>query len=92
MADDEGGTVTLGELGRRMDKLEVSVADVAKTLGGKIDSLQFVHRDTYNAEMAAVRADVKELKDSKQFFSRSLLVSFIMPILVAVILGLALTR
>lgn len=92
MAAEEEGGVTLGELGRRLSGLERRFDARAQELGDKIDKLQFVHRETFEAKHGALETRVNKLEEAKQFFGRSLFVSFILPIVVAVILAVVLTR
>lgn len=87
-----GDDVTLGELGRRLEALERRFDLRATELGDKIDSLQFVHRETFEAKHGALETRVKDIEEAKTFFARSLVVSFVLPILVALILAVALTR
>lgn len=87
-----GDDVTLGEVGRRVESLERRFDQRANELGAKIDSLQFVNRETYEAKHSALETRVAKLEEAKQFFGRSLIAQFAFPVLVALILAVVLTR
>lgn len=90
--------VTLGELGRRISRIEFRLdrfeegqdlrfAALTANLTDQIKSLQFVSRDAFNA----LARDVEELKESKKWLVRTLALAFLMavmaPIVVALVVG-----
>lgn len=86
--------VTLGEVFRRLTSLETQFGAGINRLGDRIDSLQFVHRDIHQAEIAALRAEISverartdELEDDKKWTRRALLTSLLLPIIVGLILA-----
>jgi hypothetical protein len=86
--------VTLGEVFRRLTSLETQFGAGINRLGDRIDSLQFVHRDIHNADVASLRAElavergrINELEDDKRWTRRALLTSLLLPIVVGLILA-----
>lgn len=73
--------VTLGEIFRGLNALR-------EEMRGRFDGLSFVSREVYDRDMADLKADVKELKDSKQWMFRALIVSLILPLIVAAFVAL----
>ena len=79
--------VTLGEVYRRLTSVENSFTAGLTRLGDRIDRLEFVHRDVYNADMATLRARVAELEDDKKWTRRALFTSLLLPVVVGLILA-----
>lgn len=86
------GEVTLGELGRRIDALEKRYTDGQKDLSRQITELQFVHRETFEVEQRQTTTRLDAIEERLRFYGRSLFVSFGLPVLVALILAVVLTR
>lgn len=84
--------ISLGEVARRLDRFERSVDQQFTGVHRQIESMQYVSRETYEARHKALSARVEELEDSKRWFSRGLVVSFVFPVLVAIVLALVLTK
>lgn len=84
--------ITLGEIWRRLDSLERRFDVRATELGNKIDSLQFVHKDTYEAEKHADRTRLDAIEERLRFYGRTMFVQLGLPILVALILAVVLTQ
>lgn len=95
-----GGEVTIGELYRSISGLKADMAAQFEIVNRRFDSLQFVHRETYAAEMTALRAEIaadreeiNELKERFRWGGRAIIVSFVFPILVSlVVMALAVGR
>lgn len=82
--------VTLGELGRRVDRVETSVRDGFDHVHRQIESLTFVNKDTYEARHKAVTDRLDVLEERDRWRGRTIIVSLCLPVLVAIILYLAL--
>lgn len=88
MADD----VTLGEVVRRLDSLEKRMDGNFGNVTRQLENLQFVHRDTYSVQMAAVVDRLEALEESKAWVARGLVTCLIFPVVVAIILAVVLTQ
>jgi hypothetical protein len=84
--------VTMGELARRLDRLEMRQGEAFTEVHRQIDNLQFVHRDTYLVQMTAMSDRLETLEEKNRWMARASVTSIIFPVIVAVILALALTR
>lgn len=86
------GEVTLGELARNLRAMETRVNEKFTNINQRLDNLQFVPRREFDIQIKALGEDVKELRESKQWMQRTLVASFLFPVLVAVIVALVVTR
>jgi hypothetical protein len=91
--------ITMGELARRLDGFEKRNEDAFRTLNNRFDTLQFVHRDTYVVEMAAMderikvqRGRIDDIEERNRWLVRALATAFLMPLLVGVFLFLVLQQ
>lgn len=84
--------LTIGELGRRLDGFERRIEQRLNSIDRHIESLQFVHRDTYNVEVGNLARRVDDLEESKRWFARGLITALLFPVLVAIILAVVLTQ
>lgn len=84
--------MTLGELGRRLDRLEDSLNSRFGEVTHRLENLQFVPRDTYLVQMNALTERVESLEQAKTWFSRSMVVAFLFPVAVAIVVALVLTN
>jgi hypothetical protein len=95
MPDD----ITLGEVNRRLDRLEGQIFRQFTELSEQVRRLEFVPRSEHElsiselekrmkAEQAELRADVEEFRESRKWFARVFIVSLILPMLVAVLTSL----
>jgi hypothetical protein len=86
MPDD----ITMGELARRLDRMESRMDTQFAGVHRQIEGLQFVNRDTYEVEMSAVKTDIADIKkDNKvryQLLAGGLVTLTVA--LIAVILGM----
>jgi tetrahydromethanopterin S-methyltransferase subunit G len=84
--------VTTGELYRSISALDGRVSAQFDSVNRRLDGLQFVHRETYAAEMAAIRERLEDQEEKVRWWSRAFVVSLLFPVVVGVILALVLTR
>lgn len=91
--------VTTGELSRRIEAMERHMQEQFRQVTHAINSQQFVHNDRYAAEqrgiaerMNIMQTDINELKESRQWTARAIVVSFLFPITVAVIVAALIAR
>lgn len=93
MAAAAGGEeVTIGELYRSISALDGRVSAQFESVNRRLDSLQFVHRETYAAEMTALRERVDTTEEKLRWMSRALVTSFAFPVMVALLLAVVLSR
>jgi hypothetical protein len=92
MPDD----ITLGEVNRRLDRLEGQIHRQFTDLSEQVRRLEFVPRGEHDialselekrfrAETDEMRADIEEFRESRKWFARVFIVSLILPMLVAVL-------
>jgi hypothetical protein len=95
--------VTLGEIARnvaalRADMGETFVAfrtDMRDGLAGvnrRLDTLEYVPRGEHNVEMREMKARVTDLEEARKWVGRTLVASFLFPVLVAAVIALVVTR
>lgn len=83
--------VTLGELSRNIATMRDEMNGKFIEVNRRLDSLEFVPRREFEAVIAALVEDVKELKDDKTWTRRALVASLLLPIVVGLVLAWALT-
>lgn len=81
-----------GEIARRMDRLELRYDVRFDRIDHKLDSLQFVHRDTYNAHLTALTDRIESLEENSAWLKKAIIGQILFPVIVALILAFALTR
>lgn len=67
-----GDEVTLGELARRIEAMERRIDVRFSVIDRRLESLQFITADRYNAEQIAVHAEIAEIKDKIKWVSRTI--------------------
>lgn len=77
--------ITVAELGRRIDQIERQIGQNFSRLDRQLESLAFVHRETYGAERSAMQADLDDLKDKIKWISRTVAGSLITAITAAIV-------
>lgn len=82
MPDSE---VTIGELARRLESLDRAMGQGFSRIDRHLESMQFVHRETYSAERAAIINDLSELKDKMKWISRTVAGSLITAVTAAIV-------
>lgn len=80
--------VTIGELSRRLTDLNARIIDGFNHVNNRLDTLQFVSRETYTIQMGNVIDRVNALEEAKRWTIRTFVAAFIFPVLVAAIVGL----
>lgn len=63
---------TVGELDRRLEAMSKQMRDGFAQLRGAIESLNYIHRDRYEAEARAVERRIDLIEDRLQWVSRAL--------------------
>lgn len=84
--------VTIGELSRTIARMDLRVATQFEAVNRRLDSLQFVHRETYSVQMAALVDRLEALEEAKRWTVRTFVASFTFPILVGAIVMQAVAR
>lgn len=56
---------TTGELFRIIQQMRSDFSEWRKEVRDDIQSMQFVHRDVYAADMSAIKEDVKSIRDER---------------------------
>lgn len=86
MSDD----ITTGEVVRRLDRFEKTTADAFKELGQKLDSMNVVYRDVYEADQKLTAEKFERIEErlrDQKSRARALLDGVAFPVLVAVIVA-----
>lgn len=95
--------ITLGELGRlvgalkadfveRTNSLERRFDERATGLSSQIQALQFVHRDTYEAEKDSQNRRLADLEEARRWLVRALATAIVFPLVVAAVAAFLVTR
>lgn len=89
MPDSE---VTIGELSRTLTRMDARMTTQFEAVNRRLDSLQFVNRETYAVQMEAIVDRLEALEDGKRWIARSFVAAFLFPIMVGIIVALAVAR
>jgi hypothetical protein len=81
------GEITLGEVNRSLISLEQRINLQFSSINKRLDSLQFVPRGEYEIQIRNLKDEVDELQESKKWLVRSLVISFLFPLLIAVVVA-----
>ncbi len=84
--------VTLGELARRLSSMETRIDGKFGDVNRRLDGLTFVGQDVHALAMKQVTDRLELLEESKRWTTRTLIASFIFPVMVAVLVALVVTR
>ena len=84
--------VTLGELARGLAGLEGRINRKFDEIGATIGALQFVTRDVYDIQVQQLRDELAEIQERNRWVARTMVAAFLFPFLVALAVGLVLTR
>jgi len=84
--------ITLGELARRLDRMEVRMDGQFAQVGRQIENLQYVPRDIYALQVGEMSGRIDELEQAKMWLTRTIIASIAFPILVGIIMALVVTR
>jgi len=91
--------ITLGEIARRMDRMEQRMEAGFRDSAEQVGSLAFVSKESYEVQMRALnerlgntdkRLDAAD--ESRRWVVRALVTSLLLPVIVAVVLALVLTQ
>lgn len=78
--------ITLGELSRVISALKQDISGQFAQVNRRLDNLQYVPRDVYQVQIQQLTDRVDELEESKRWQVRTLVASFLFPVLVAVVI------
>lgn len=84
--------ITIGELSRTITRMDTRISNQLDAINRRFDSLEFVHRDTYMAQMGALIDRVHNLEESKTWLTRTLAAAFFVAFLSPLLVGLVVTR
>ena len=84
--------VTLGEIARGLASLEGRMSEKFAQVNLRLDGLQFVGRDVYDVQVKQLIDRLEDLEDAKRWTSRTLVASFLYPVLVAAVVALVVLR
>jgi hypothetical protein len=86
------GEVTIGELSRTIAAMDGRINAQFNAINRRFDNLEFVHRDTYTAQMGALIDRVHTLEESKTWLTRTLVAAFIVAFISPLLVGLVVAR
>jgi Mg-chelatase subunit ChlI len=84
--------ITIGELSRTIAAMDGRLTSQLQEVNRRLDGLQFVHRETYEAQREAFSTRLATIEEKDTWRGRALVVSFLFPVLIAVVLALALGK
>lgn len=87
-ADD----VTLGEISRGLTSLEGRMNVKFNDLNHRLDTMEFVPRGEHALVVDELKSRISVLEDGKKWISRTLVASFLYPLLLAVVVTLVVTK
>ena len=90
--EDSITPVTLGELARGLLALEGRINEKFAEIGRRFDTLQFVPRETYDLKVKTLEDRLGQLEERNRWLARTAIAAFVFPVLVAIIVGLVVTR
>lgn len=84
--------VTLGEIARGLTSLEGRMNEKFNQVNRRLDTMEFVPRGEHNLQMRELADRIHVLEDNKKWISRTLVASFLYPVLVAVVVALVVLK
>lgn len=84
--------VTLGEISRGLVALEGRMNDKFAQINHRLDTMEFVPRGEHNLQVKELTDRLGVLEEHRKWMSRTLVASFLYPILVAVVIALVALR
>lgn len=84
--------VTLGEISRGLVALEGRMNEKFAGVNQRLDTMQFVPRGEHNLQVKELTDRIGDLEDSKTWMARTLVVSFLYPVLVAVVVAMVVLK
>ena len=86
------GEITIGELSRTIAAMDARMGAQFAAINGRLDGLQFVHRETYAVQMGAVNDRLDTIEERLRWTGRTFIAAFVFPVLVAIIATLVAIR
>lgn len=90
MADS--GDITLGELARNITALEGRINKQFDGVQKRFDNLSFVPREVYEVENTELRGRIDALEEARRWMARTVVASLALPILVALVVAVVISR
>ena len=84
--------MTLGEIGRNVAALRMEMNEKFAHINHRLDTMEFVPRGEHNLQVEELKARIGVLEDNKKWMSRTLVASFLYPVLVAAVVALVVLR
>jgi hypothetical protein len=84
--------VTMGELSRGLASLERRMNEQFTLMNRRLDTMQFVPRGEHDLQVKELTDRLSVLEDNKKWMSRTLVASFLYPVLVAAVVALVVLR
>jgi type II secretory pathway component PulF len=84
--------VTLGEVARSLAAFRLDVSEKFAQMNHRLDTMEFVPRGEHNLQINELKERVAVLEDNKKWMSRTLVASFLYPVLVAVVVAMVVLR
>lgn len=84
--------VTLGEIARGLVSLEARMGEKFNQVNRRLDTMEFVPRGEYAVQIQHLMEEIKDLQDAKRWTARTLVASFLYPVLVAAVVALVVLR
>jgi len=79
--------VTLGEVSRALVSLEGRINQQFSSVNRRLDTLQYVPRGEYEIQIKSLMDQIKELEDSRKWIVRASVMSFLFPLLIAILVA-----
>lgn len=79
--------VTLGEVSRALVALEGRINQQFSTVNKRLDTLQYVPRGEYEIQIRSLTDQIRDLEESKKWIVRASVMSFLFPLLIAVLVA-----
>lgn len=84
--------VTLGEIARNLRALRQDMTERFAQVNTRLDHLEYVPRGEHNLQIRELSDRVADLEDTKKWMSRTMVASFMFPVLVAAVVALVVVR
>lgn len=92
MTPADGSDVTLGELARRLSSMEQRIDGKFIDVNRRLDGLAFVGQDVHALAMKTVTDRLDVLEEKWRWMTRTLVASFLFPVMVAAVVALVVIR
>ncbi len=84
--------VTLGEIARGLTSLESRMNEKFNQVNRRLDTMEFVPRGEPNLQTKELSDRIAVLEDNKKWMARTLVASFLYPVLVAAVVAMVVLR